>query len=82
MCRADPDTPAAALEQPGAQAEKSGTRMPAAKADVALGANSWQAYEHGLRRATWLIHRMLEFKRRLDTCVLPPSSFLGSFLFE
>ncbi|PWN90766.1 acyltransferase ChoActase/COT/CPT [Acaromyces ingoldii] len=80
MCRADPDTPAAALEQPGAQAEKSGTRMPAAKADVALGANSWQAYEHGLRRATWLIHRMLEFKRRLDTQdIVPDASRAGAF---
>lgn len=67
MFRADPDTPAAALEQTSAKAEKNGTKMPDAKAGVALGQNSWQSYEHGLRRATWLIHRMLEFKRRLDT---------------
>jgi carnitine O-acetyltransferase len=80
MFRADADTPAAVLENPATKAERSGLGLPSESLDEALGANTWQDAEWGIRRATWLVYRLLLFKKRLDDeDIMPDASRAGAF---
>lgn len=66
MFRADPNTPAADLELGRTQPETYGALAPSEDFGVALGRKEWKGQEWGIRRATWITGRLLEFKRRLD----------------
>lgn len=69
MFRADPGTPLAKLEDTSAEADPAlmeGFDV-AGLEGVGLGSKQqWDQAEWGVRRATWLIHRFLSFKQRLD----------------
>jgi carnitine O-acetyltransferase len=76
--RADPNTPAAKLEDPSTAATK-GT-ISSDSINGALGSNDWEELEWGIRRATWLIYRLLLFKQRIDTeDIMPDASRAGAF---
>lgn len=78
--RADPDTPAAQLEDPSADVDMSGTLASGSSIGDALGPNDWIDSAWGIRRATWLIYRLLHFKVRLDTeDIMPDASRAGPF---
>ncbi|UZJ54007.1 hypothetical protein CBS101457_003327 [Exobasidium rhododendri] len=80
MMRADPNTPAAQLEDPSTKADKSGKSRYSDDMAVVLGTNDWSNAEWGIRRATWLIYRLLHFKIRLDTeDIMPDASRAGAF---
>lgn len=68
MFRADRGTPLAKLEETtgNEQAELTKDYDVAGLEGVGLGSQQWDQSEWGIRRATWLIGRFLEFKQRLD----------------
>lgn len=65
MFRADIGTPLAQLEDPQSQTADSSEDV-AGLEGVGLGKQQWGQAQWGVRRATWLTMRFLDFKRRLD----------------
>lgn len=65
MFRADAGSPLAKLEDPSSTSTQK-TFDVAGLEGVGLGQQQWDQAEWGVRRATWLVARFLEFKRRLD----------------
>ncbi|PWN41844.1 acyltransferase ChoActase/COT/CPT [Ceraceosorus guamensis] len=78
MFRADPNTPAADLELGKVQPERYGALTPSEDFSVALGAKEWKGQQWGIRRATWITGRLLEFKRRLDHQEIMPDASRSS----
>ncbi|CAO1613351.1 unnamed protein product [Parajaminaea phylloscopi] len=79
MFRADPNTPLAKLEESNSQATADNEDV-AGLEGVGLGQQHWDEAQWGVRRATWLLYRCLEFKRRLDSeDIMPDASRAGAF---
>lgn len=80
MMRADPNTPAAKLEDPSTKSEAVGSLTFDEDMSEVLGTNDWIDCEWGIRRATWLIYRLLHFKVRIETeDIMPDASRAGAF---
>lgn len=75
MFRADPNSPQAKLEDTSLDAQTQRSLAQEQQVEVAplegvgLGSQQWDQAQWGVRRATWMIARLLDFKRRLDRWV-------------
>lgn len=67
MFRADPGSPLAKLEETSVENNELTKDFDVAGLEgVGLGKQQWEQAQWGIRRATWLIYRFLQFKQRLD----------------
>lgn len=67
MFRADPGSPLAQLEEPSQSVAAQKDFDVGSLEGVGLGKQQWDQAEWGIRRAAWMIGRLLQFKHRLDT---------------
>ncbi|CAO1632887.1 unnamed protein product [Sympodiomycopsis kandeliae] len=81
MFRADPASPLAKLEEGGkVSADLTKDFEVAGLEGVGLGKQQWDQAQWGVRRATWLISRFIQFKQRLDNeDIMPDASRAGAF---